>query len=135
MAEFSFQKVKLSRKLSDLVVYTQSRHLKKTATNDEFQDARKNSDFHHISSIKESDCFKYCTERGRDFSGHTAFQLVRIYPAGKRVDSSNYNPLVPWSCGCQIGKNFEHNKNYFKVEVSIHSFILDWVLFPINFFC
>ena len=102
--------VKLNRKLSDLVIYTQSRHLKKTSSADQFDDAKQNSDFHHISSIKEGDCFKYCTERGRRFSEHTASQLVRIYPAGKRVDSSNYCPLLPWSCGAQVvALNYQTN--------------------------
>ncbi|XP_015761083.1 PREDICTED: inactive phospholipase C-like protein 1 [Acropora digitifera] len=28
--------------------------------------------------------------------------LSRIYPSGKRVDSSNYNPQEMWNCGCQM---------------------------------
>ena len=30
-------------------------------------------------------------------------QLSRIYPAGSRVNSSNYDPVNMWNCGCQIG--------------------------------
>lgn len=34
--------------------------------------------------------------------------LTRIYPAGSRVDSSNYNPLLPWTLGCQmVSLNFQ----------------------------
>ena len=33
-----------------------------------------------------------CTER----------QLVRTYPKGVRIDSSNYNPLPMWNCGMQM---------------------------------
>lgn len=29
--------------------------------------------------------------------------LSRIYPAGWRTDSSNYNPVEMWNSGCQIG--------------------------------
>ena len=29
-------------------------------------------------------------------------QLVRVYPAGMRIDSSNFNPLSVWSCGIQM---------------------------------
>ena len=29
-------------------------------------------------------------------------QFSRIYPKGGRVDSSNYNPFVFWSAGCQL---------------------------------
>jgi hypothetical protein len=28
--------------------------------------------------------------------------FTRIYPAGLRVDSSNYNPIQPWTVGCQL---------------------------------
>ena len=45
-----------------------------------------------------------CKEDGANLVNHTASQLIRIYPAGKRVDSSNYNPIIPWANGCQIGK-------------------------------
>ena len=31
-------------------------------------------------------------------------QLSRIYPSGRRVDSSNYNPVDMWNSGCQIGE-------------------------------
>lgn len=30
-------------------------------------------------------------------------KLSRIYPAGSRTDSSNYNPVPMWNVGCQIG--------------------------------
>ena len=33
-----------------------------------------------------------CTER----------QLVRAYPAGKRIDSSNYNPISMWNNGIHM---------------------------------
>jgi phosphatidylinositol phospholipase C delta len=34
--------------------------------------------------------------------------MTRTYPAGARIDSSNYNPLVAWSCGCQlVALNFQ----------------------------
>ena len=56
-----------------------------------------------FSSLDELKCSKYCREDGANMVDHTAFQLIRIYPAGKRVDSSNYNPIIPWSTGCQIG--------------------------------
>jgi hypothetical protein len=28
--------------------------------------------------------------------------LLRVYPAGTRVDSSNYEPQEAWECGCQV---------------------------------
>lgn len=34
---------------------------------------------------------------------HNMDKLSRIYPAGSRTDSSNYNPVPMWNVGCQIG--------------------------------
>lgn len=34
---------------------------------------------------------------------HNMDKLSRIYPAGSRTDSSNYNPVPMWNAGCQIG--------------------------------
>lgn len=30
--------------------------------------------------------------------------MCRIYPAGGRFDSSNYNPMPLWAVGCQLGE-------------------------------
>ncbi len=37
------------------------------------------------------------------FIHHNMDKLSRIYPAGSRTDSSNYNPVPLWNAGCQIG--------------------------------
>ena len=39
-----------------------------------------------------------------EFVNYNKGLLSRVYPAGKRVDSSNYNPQEMWNCGCQLGK-------------------------------
>jgi len=33
---------------------------------------------------------------------HTARQFIRVYPAASRVDSTNYDPIIPWATGCQM---------------------------------
>ena len=33
---------------------------------------------------------------------HTESHMVRVYPAGMRIDSSNFNPVTVWSCGIQM---------------------------------
>ena len=91
----SSKRLKLSQKLSDLVVYTQSRHFK------DFEDARQKSDYHHISSLVETKMEKLCKD-SKEFVNHTSRQFVRIYPKGSRVNSSNYSPILPWANGCQI---------------------------------
>ncbi|XP_023633971.1 phosphoinositide phospholipase C 3 isoform X2 [Capsella rubella] len=40
--------------------------------------------------------------RGTDVVRFTQRNLVRIYPKGTRVDSSNYDPLVGWTHGAQL---------------------------------
>jgi hypothetical protein len=29
-------------------------------------------------------------------------QMMRAYPAGKRITSTNYNPVIMWNCGIQL---------------------------------
>lgn len=41
-------------------------------------------------------------------ASHLFHQLSRVYPHGTRFDSSNYNPLTVWNCGCQlVALNFQ----------------------------
>ncbi len=41
----------------------------------------------------------------RQYNEH---HMTRTYPAGARVDSSNYNPVTAWSMGCQlVALNFQ----------------------------
>lgn len=43
---------------------------------------------------------------------HNVEKLSRIYPAGSRTDSSNYNPVPLWNAGCQIGTILTRGGNY-----------------------
>lgn len=38
---------------------------------------------------------------------HNVDKLSRIYPAGSRINSSNYSPVPLWNAGCQIGINVD----------------------------
>ena len=40
--------------------------------------------------------------KSEDFVIHNASRLSRVYPSGKRLDSSNYNPVPLWRAGCQL---------------------------------
>lgn len=33
---------------------------------------------------------------------YTRHQLMRVYPEGTRIYSSNYNPIPMWNCGVQM---------------------------------
>ena len=47
---------------------------------------------------------QFAKEQGRQFVEFTRRQLARIYPAGTRIDSSNYDPVALWNAGCQLGE-------------------------------
>lgn len=50
------------------------------------------------------DCFFFpASSAANEYIRHNAEKLSRIYPAGVRTDSSNYNPVPLWNAGCQMG--------------------------------
>ncbi|XP_056145363.1 1-phosphatidylinositol 4,5-bisphosphate phosphodiesterase delta-4 [Lampris incognitus] len=89
-------KSKLSRELSDLVVYCKSIHFHG------FEHARLYSKCYEMSSFSESKSRKLVKDAGTDFVRYNTRQLSRVYPSGLRTDSSNYNPQDLWNVGCQI---------------------------------
>merc|ERR1712096_264296 len=38
----------------------------------------------------------------KEFNEYNCLQIARVYPNGKRVDSSNYDPQPLWNVGCQL---------------------------------
>ncbi|XP_033021596.1 1-phosphatidylinositol 4,5-bisphosphate phosphodiesterase delta-1 isoform X1 [Lacerta agilis] len=86
------EKLKLAQELSDTVVYCKSVHFQGFG----------NADCNEMSSFSESKALKLAQESGTDFIHHNIGHLSRIYPAGWRTDSSNYNPVDMWNVGCQI---------------------------------
>ncbi|CAF3718220.1 unnamed protein product [Adineta steineri] len=57
---------------------------------------------HQIVSLIENKAKKLCKNQGADMVVHTENQLVRCYPSGFRVDSTNFNPLQLWIYGIQL---------------------------------
>ncbi|CAF4098033.1 unnamed protein product, partial [Rotaria sordida] len=57
---------------------------------------------HQVVSLIENKAKKLCKNQGIDMISHTETQLVRCYPSGFRVDSSNFNPLHLWTYGIQL---------------------------------
>ncbi|XP_062420805.1 1-phosphatidylinositol 4,5-bisphosphate phosphodiesterase delta-4 isoform X1 [Pungitius pungitius] len=95
-AEECLKKSKLSRELSDLVVYCKSVHFHG------FEHARSQAKCYEMSSFSESKAKKLAKDAGTDFVQYNTRQLTRTYPAGRRTDSSNYNPQDMWNVGCHI---------------------------------
>uniref|UniRef100_A0A8K9UQL5 Phosphoinositide phospholipase C n=1 Tax=Oncorhynchus mykiss TaxID=8022 RepID=A0A8K9UQL5_ONCMY len=90
------QKIKLAKQLSDLVIYCRSVHFSG------FEHAKDNQAFYEMSSFKESKAVNLAETAVNAFIHHNMTKLSRIYPAGSRTDSSNYNPVPLWNAGCQI---------------------------------
>uniref|UniRef100_A0A672I527 Phosphoinositide phospholipase C n=1 Tax=Salarias fasciatus TaxID=181472 RepID=A0A672I527_SALFA len=92
----SKKKLKMAKDLSDMVIYCKSVHFHG------FEDARKNLGFYEMSSFKEHKAMGLAEESANAYILHNVEKLSRIYPAGSRADSSNYNPVPLWNAGCQI---------------------------------
>ncbi|XP_035661402.1 1-phosphatidylinositol 4,5-bisphosphate phosphodiesterase delta-4-like [Branchiostoma floridae] len=90
------KKIKLAKELSDLVNVSQAKHFHS------FQHSQEKDMACNMSSITESKAVDLVKRQAADFINHTKRQLVKIYPAGSRVDSSNMDPHIFWSAGCQI---------------------------------
>lgn len=105
------RKMRISKKLSDLIYYSQSVQFKSFA-----QSAK--DPYYTMSSFVEKKANFLASERVDGDAGSrgdpTAFneynirQLSRAYPNGKRVDSSNYDPQPLWNIGMQlVALNFQ----------------------------
>ncbi|XP_068437638.1 1-phosphatidylinositol 4,5-bisphosphate phosphodiesterase delta-1a isoform X2 [Clinocottus analis] len=89
-------KIKLAKELSDIVIYCKSVHFSG------FEHAKEMQAFYEMSSFKESKASKLAETSATAYIHHNMDKLSRIYPAGSRTDSSNYNPVPMWNAGCQI---------------------------------
>jgi len=52
-----------------------------------------------ISEAASVDLYKHNTNK---YVLLNQIQMTRVYPVGKRITSSNYNPVPHWLCGCQV---------------------------------
>ncbi|XP_069761271.1 1-phosphatidylinositol 4,5-bisphosphate phosphodiesterase delta-3-like isoform X2 [Narcine bancroftii] len=93
---------KLTRELSDLVIYCQSTHFQS------FEQTWSRQVAHETSSFSETKAKKLMAENAFSFITHNTLQLSKVYPLGSRVDSSNFNPQEMWNGGCQlVALNFQ----------------------------
>ena len=60
--------------------------------------------YYEMCSLSESSALKLANALPEEFVSNNKRFLTRIYPNGMRVDSSNFNPVDLWNCGCQIGE-------------------------------
>lgn len=73
---------------------------------------------HHMHSFSESKVRTLCkTFKSRKWTVYNQTHMTRTYPSGKRVDSSNYNPMLAWSTGCQlVALNFQTPDPFLRIN-------------------
>lgn len=57
-----------------------------------------------VLSFSETRAQSLVNHRAEQFLAFNQRQLSRIYPSAYRIDSSNFNPQFYWNTGCQLGK-------------------------------
>jgi hypothetical protein len=87
--------VKTAPELSDLI-YLGSKHVDIGQTDYMTQAANE------MMSFSEAKLSKLHKSKRDDWILYNHRQLSRTYPAGLRVDSSNYDPFPAWEAGCQL---------------------------------
>ncbi|XP_051512041.1 1-phosphatidylinositol 4,5-bisphosphate phosphodiesterase eta-1-like isoform X1 [Myxocyprinus asiaticus] len=85
--------IKLSRDLSELVVFTNS-----VAS----QECLDEGSPCNVLSFSETRAQHLVHHRAERFLTFNQRQLSRIYPSAYRIDSSNFNPQTYWNVGCQL---------------------------------
>jgi phosphatidylinositol phospholipase C delta len=86
--------ITLAKDLSDCITYCKTTGFKG------FDQA--SGKYWEMSSFSEAKANKLASSATKAFIDYNRLQLSRIFPAGGRVDSSNYDPTTTWSGGCQI---------------------------------
>ncbi|XP_047450812.1 1-phosphatidylinositol 4,5-bisphosphate phosphodiesterase eta-1 isoform X2 [Mugil cephalus] len=85
--------MKLSRDLSNLVVFTNS-----VASQECLNEGTPGD----VLSFSETRAQSLVHHRTEQFLAFNQRQLSRIYPSAYRIDSSNFNPQFYWNVGCQL---------------------------------
>ena len=88
-------KVKMSMDLVSLLVYTVGVKCRGLNKKEEYAPE-------HVFSLSENTANKLLKQSMGDLIKHNRTHLVRIYPKGIRIGSTNYEPHRYWSAGCQL---------------------------------
>uniref|UniRef100_A0A4W6FDR6 Phosphoinositide phospholipase C n=1 Tax=Lates calcarifer TaxID=8187 RepID=A0A4W6FDR6_LATCA len=110
--------MKLSRDLSNLVVFTNS-----VASQECLNEGTPGD----VLSFSETRAQSLVNHRAEQFLAFNQKQLSRIYPSAYRIDSSNFNPQFYWNVGCQLvalnyqteGRMMQLNRSKFMVNGGI----------------
>ncbi|GJJ14667.1 hypothetical protein Clacol_008933 [Clathrus columnatus] len=88
-------KAKMSLSLAELLVYTIG--VKCRGLNKKEQYA-----IEHVFSLSEKTANKMLKQSMMDLIKHTRTHVIRVYPKGLRLNSSNYEPHRYWAAGAQL---------------------------------
>ncbi|KAF8310416.1 PLC-like phosphodiesterase [Clavulina sp. PMI_390] len=88
-------KPKMSMALAELIVYTVGVKCRGFNKKEHYA-------VEHLFSLSERTANKILKESSGDLVKHNRTHLVRIYPNGMRLNSSNYEPHRYWACGSQL---------------------------------
>ncbi|EQL03199.1 1-phosphatidylinositol-4,5-bisphosphate phosphodiesterase gamma 2 [Ophiocordyceps sinensis CO18] len=61
-----------------------------------------NGPHHHLINVSESGLSKHLPANAAPIARHNAHHLMRVYPKGTRISSSNLKPVAFWGIGAQI---------------------------------
>ncbi|KAF9161731.1 Phospholipase C [Actinomortierella ambigua] len=87
-------KIRIAKALSDITIYCQSRHWKGWS----HEHCMPNK----IISFSERVSLRHVKQSLQDYTNFNKTHLTRVYPAGFRINSTNYDPHQHWSAGCQV---------------------------------
>uniref|UniRef100_T1J420 Phosphoinositide phospholipase C n=1 Tax=Strigamia maritima TaxID=126957 RepID=T1J420_STRMM len=100
-------RVKLAQELSDLVNICTAVHFRS------FDHAKKQGKWYEMSSLSEDKAYTLADSKLEKFVEYNRKQLIRIYPSGKRQDSSNYDPIPLWNVGSHmVALNYQTTGKY-----------------------
>lgn len=101
----------IAKELSDLIVYC----VTVPFTEEKFDEGQ----YYQISSFSELKAEKLVSRKTVDlrFLQLNQRRFSRVYPKGTRVDSSNYDPVMFWTFGCQmVALNYQTPDRYMQIE-------------------
>lgn len=71
----------------------------------------------NVQSYVEGDVARLAASAPTNFMRQNSLMLARTYPAGTRIDSSNYDPMPMWQLGCQlVALNWQTRDQHLRVN-------------------
>ncbi|KAJ3184613.1 1-phosphatidylinositol 4,5-bisphosphate phosphodiesterase delta-4 [Geranomyces variabilis] len=90
------RKCAVAKPLAELLVYCKGVHFRSFAA------ANEGFSFDYMCSLSEKKSLELLAKQRSEYTAHTSRWLTRIYPAGLRITSSNYDPVPHWAGGAQM---------------------------------